>query len=64
LRPQPPSAFPAKAGTQTVSSGLQSTHWIPPREGGDCAGKAVEGESGMSVSAEVVTGRRRVIDDL
>jgi hypothetical protein len=46
VRTPNPSAFPAKAGTQTLSLDLQSTLWIPA-----FAGKAAEGEGLEHVEA-------------
>jgi hypothetical protein len=41
---RPPSAaFPAKAGIQSVDYRSCEKVWVPPREGGDCAGKADRG---------------------
>ena len=41
--PPPSAAFPAKAGIQSVDYRSRETVWVPPREGGDCAGKAEGG---------------------
>jgi hypothetical protein len=42
----PSSAFPAKAGIQSVDYRPCDRVWVPPREGGDFAGNAAEGEAG------------------
>ena len=41
--PFPSAAFPAKAGIQSVDYRSRKTILVPPREGGDCAGKAEGG---------------------
>jgi hypothetical protein len=37
------SSFPAKAGIQNLDRRPCEQVWVPPREGGDCAGKAEGG---------------------
>ena len=43
--PPPSAAFPAKAGIQCVDYRARETVWVPPREGGDFAGKAEGGRA-------------------